>query len=350
MNAHPSGRAGAHEEGDPREDPAAFRRCLAQFGTGVTVVTARAGQELVGMTANSFSSVSLEPPLVLWSIKRTSQSFPAFQRTTHFAVNVLSSQQVALSKHFGRSGSDKFDGVVHRLGVGGAPVLEGAIASFECRRHCDFDGGDHVIMVGHVERYTRSDGEALLFAQGRYGTAAEHPDMTGAAIHASPPPAGPMHEFLTALMYRAHGALSGALDAGRKAEGLTVLQSRLMAAIETLPGSTLETLLPELFLGFNAAENTVMELIAMGVVSAGPNGELALTPAGQARSRALLDRARAIEKHELAGIPLQDIAACRRVLEALVGRHRSAREQAAASGAPQDMADGPGPRGTGGKG
>jgi hypothetical protein len=114
--------------------------------------------------------------------------------------------------------------------------------------------------------------------------------------------------------------LSTALDEGRQAEGLSVLQSRLMAAIETLPGTTLEGLLPELFLGFNAAENTVHELVHMGLVHIGPHGELTLTEAGRHRNHALLERARAIEARELSNIPQSDIASCRRVLATLVER------------------------------
>ena len=308
----------ALEAGDPSEDPAAFRRSLGQFGTGVTVITAAAEGKLVGMTANSFSSVSLDPPLVLWSAKRTSQSFSTFEVATHFAVNVLSSEQIALSQHFGRSGGDKFNDVAWRPGIGGAPLLDGVLCSFECSKAASYPGGDHLIMLGAVERFARYDRNALLFAQGRYCMAAGFPDLPErpAAGHAP----GPMNEFMTALMYRAHGVLSTALDEGRQAEGLSVLQSRLMAAIETLPGTTLEGLLPELFLGFNAAENTVHELVRMGLVHIGPHAELTLTEAGQHRNHALLERARAIEARELSNIPQNDIASCRRVLATVVER------------------------------
>jgi len=314
----------AVEAGDPAADPAAFRRALGQFATGVTVITAAAGDKRVGMTANSFSSVSLDPPLILWSAKRTSQSFPVFEAATHFAVNVLASDQMALSKHFGRSGDDKFKDLAWRPGIGDAPILEGAVCVFECRKAAAYPGGDHLIMLGAVERFARHDRGALLFAQGRYCVAADFPDMPDLSAAAGPrDAAGPMNEFMTALMYRAHGVLSAALDEGRQAEGLTVLQSRLMAAIETLPGSTLAALLPELFLGFNAAENTVNELVRMGLVHVAPGGALTLTLAGEDRSRALLARARAIEARELSNIPPNDIASCRRVLAQLVGRPRN---------------------------
>ncbi|MBR0857739.1 flavin reductase [Bradyrhizobium liaoningense] len=311
--------------GDPKDDPAAFRRCLGQFGTGVTVITAAHCGELVGMTANSFSSVSLDPPLVLWSAKRTSQSFPTFKAATHFAVNVLSSEQIALSNHFGRSGGDKFKDVSWKHGIGGAPLLDGTLCSFECRKAAEYPGGDHLILLGEVERFVRHDHSPLLFAQGRYCTATDFVDPTDRPKATGQLQArGPMNEFMTALMYRAHGVLSAALDEGRQAEGLSVLQSRLMAAIETLPGSRLDSLLPELFLGLNAAENTVDELVQMGLVQVGPGGGLNLTERGRDRNHALHERARAIEARELSGISPREIANCRNVLNKLVERAATA--------------------------
>jgi DNA-binding MarR family transcriptional regulator len=235
-------------------------------------------------------------------------------------VNVLSHDQIALSKHFGRSGADKFSDISWRPGIGGAPLLEGTLCSFECRKTAEYPGGDHLIVLGAVRRFARYERGALLFAQGRYCMAADFPDLTDRPAASRQHAAGPMNEFMTALMYRAHGVLSAALDEGRHAEGLTVLQSRLMAAIETLPGRTLESLLPELFLGRNAAENTLDELVRMGIVHVGPDGELTLTQAGTDRNHALLERARRIEARELSEIPQSEIASCRRVLSRLVGR------------------------------
>lgn len=308
------------EFGDPAADPASFRRCLGQFATGVTVITASSTDSLVGMTANSFSSVSLDPPLVLWSAKRGSPSYPAFESASHFAINILSDDQIHLSKHFGKSGPDKFDEVAWAPGAGGAPLLHGALASFECRRVASYPGGDHTIFLGQVERFTRHDRSALLFVQGRYGIAADHPE---AATQQSPHQdiaAGPMNEFLTALLYRAHGSLSDALEEGRRAEGLSLLQTRLMSAIETLPNRSLEDLLPHLFLGANAAQGTVHELEAMGIVAVSNEGLLTLTARGIDRSRALLARARDIEARNIADLPATDVAACRRVLNRLISR------------------------------
>ena len=150
-------------------DAASFRAALGMFATGVTIVTARAADgSLVGLTANSFNSVSLSPPLVLWSLGRASYSAQAFLAATHFAVNVLSAGQIALSRHFAHPSEDKFAGVATREGMGGLPLLADAAAVFECSTEAIHPGGDHAILVGRVERYAYSEREPLVFSRGRY--------------------------------------------------------------------------------------------------------------------------------------------------------------------------------------
>ena len=142
------------------------------FATGVTIVTARrADGSLVGLTANSFNSVSLEPPLVLWSLSRSAGSMPAFERGSHYAVNILAASQHALAERFASKVVDRFVDVVFREGGGGAPVLEGAAAVFECFNRSQYEEGDHVIFVGEVERCSWRPGVApLIFHGGRYFT------------------------------------------------------------------------------------------------------------------------------------------------------------------------------------
>jgi len=176
VRAFPNGVQNQMSE-SPSVDARALRRCLGQFGTGVTVITARVGAERVGVTANSFSSMSLDPPLVLWSIKRTSRSFEAFQAAEHFAVNILSSEQVAIAQAFSGSAADKFSGVDWTAGKTGAPVILGTIATIECRVQLRHDGGDHVVLIGYADDFRQSHGEALLFCQGRYAVAIDHPQL-----------------------------------------------------------------------------------------------------------------------------------------------------------------------------
>ncbi|MGE0799287.1 MAG: flavin reductase [Lautropia sp.] len=142
---------------------------LGTFVTGVTVVTTRAaGGKAYGVTANSFSSVSLDPPLVLWSQSISSSSHPAFRDSEHFAVNILADDQVHLSNHFAKSADDKFSDIEHSDGVGGSPVLHGAAAHIECVKVASYPGGDHVVFLGRVERITQGGRRPLAFGQGRY--------------------------------------------------------------------------------------------------------------------------------------------------------------------------------------
>lgn len=151
----------------PDFDAPQFRRALAQFATGVTVVTTLGPDgDLVGLTASSFNSVSLEPPLVLWSLSRQANSLQAFELHTHYSINVLAADQLALARRFAARGVDRFAGVPFRLGRGGAPVLEGCVAWFECFNRSRYEEGDHVIFVGQVEACGFAPGPPLLFHDG----------------------------------------------------------------------------------------------------------------------------------------------------------------------------------------
>ena len=144
-----------------------LRDALGRFATGVTVVTCRADGPL-GITANSFASVSLRPPLVLWSPARFSRRFDAFAGAEHFAIHVLGEEQGAIGEGFSAAG-DAFDGLAHGANPEGCPVIDGCLARFECRAHARHDGGDHDIVVGRVLRASSREGRPLIFASGSYG-------------------------------------------------------------------------------------------------------------------------------------------------------------------------------------
>ena len=155
-----------------------YRQALGQFATGVTVVSARAKDgRKIGLTVNSFTSVSLDPPLVLWSLSRQATDFAEFSGASHFVVNVLAANQYYLSRQFSATDADKFAGVECTEGPAGCPLLKGATAHFVCRRTREFDGGDHVIVLGEVEEYKWSEGEPLVFHSGRYHVTTRHPDL-----------------------------------------------------------------------------------------------------------------------------------------------------------------------------
>ncbi|WP_261844935.1 flavin reductase [Aliamphritea ceti] len=156
-----------------------FRRALGQFPTGVTVITTldESGNP-VGVTASSFNSVSIEPALVLWSIDKGANSLSAFENAKHFAVNVLSREQVSTSNNFASRGEDKFANADYHTGIGGVPLLDDYAAQFECSTWAVYEGGDHLILVGEVKDYRHhSETEPLVFARGSYAVSAQHPEM-----------------------------------------------------------------------------------------------------------------------------------------------------------------------------
>lgn len=163
----PSRRAQA-----PSFSPREFRAALGMFATGVTIVTTRAADgSPIGLTANSFNAVSLAPPLVLWSLSQAAASLAAFRAGSHYAINVLASDQRALAERFAAKGADRWRGVESVPGAGGAPLIAGAAATFECFNRSRYDEGDHVIFVGEVERCgRRADASPLLFHGGRFYT------------------------------------------------------------------------------------------------------------------------------------------------------------------------------------
>ena len=165
MSNRPSAKA-------PSFSTADFRGALGMFATGVTIVTAQdANGQLVGLTANSFNSVSLSPPLVLWSLAKTAGSMPVFARGSHYAIHILAAEQKALAERFAAKHVNRFEGVSWQPGMAGAPILEGCAAVFECFNRSQYEEGDHVIFVGEVEHCTRrAEVSPLIFHGGRFFT------------------------------------------------------------------------------------------------------------------------------------------------------------------------------------
>ena len=150
-----------------------LRDALAQFATGVAIVCARGhGDRYVGFTANSFSSASLEPPLILWTLARRSASLAAFDATERYAVNVLSASQVELARRFSRPHADRFVDVPFRLGWSDAPLIDACVAWFECRHHARHRAGDHIVFIGEVVTVERAAGQGLVFHHGRFAATA----------------------------------------------------------------------------------------------------------------------------------------------------------------------------------
>ncbi len=144
-----------------------FRDALGRFATGVTIVTINRPTGPMGFTANSFTSLSMDPPLVLWSLAKSAQRYPFFAEAGHFAIHVLAADQLHLIDRFHRNGPG-FEGLKHDLSANNVPLLAGALARFECDLHTTYEGGDHLIVVGRVQRVACEDGAPLVFLEGRF--------------------------------------------------------------------------------------------------------------------------------------------------------------------------------------
>jgi flavin reductase (DIM6/NTAB) family NADH-FMN oxidoreductase RutF len=154
-----------------------FKQALSRFPTGVSIITthqmgeanpAEWGHQFVGLTASSFNSVSLTPPLVVWSLGLKSRTLPSFQKASHYVINVLSDQQLALCQQFAFGQGDRFNGVGFETGSAGLPILKGALAWFECRNRSQYLEGDHIIFVGEVEVCGFAEGTPLVHQQGGF--------------------------------------------------------------------------------------------------------------------------------------------------------------------------------------
>ena len=220
-----------------------FRNALGQFATGVTIVTTfdDAGRP-TGVTASSFNSVSLDPPLVLWSLAKSAQSLAAFQNSGHFAVHVLGQDQQDMSNRFARSGEDKFAGVDYRCTEEGVPIFDGCVARFVCRTAYQYEGGDHVILVGEVVDFETSDCEPLVFHRGSYkearqpaagGEAADTVDVDAATF---------TEDFLSYLMARAHFQLSLPVARLRREWEMSETEFLCLSLLSLTPGLSLAEL------------------------------------------------------------------------------------------------------------
>lgn len=310
-------RALAYEVSDPAEDTRAFRNALGQYGTGVAVITAVHEGRPVAMTVNSFAAVSLDPPLVLWSLRNDSSRAPAFLAAHRFAVNVLAADQMEVARAVAVSGADgALAGVDWTEGVGGEALVDGAVARFECRVHDVLAGGDHQILVGRVDRCSVSEAEPLLFVQGGYATpeplTQERADTGVQALpqgDADEP--APFAQLVTAASHR----LSRSFDEVRARYGLGVASSRVLKRLGGGP-LDVDALATTSYLGPRVVEDALSELLDNGLV-ARVGDRFHQTPAGHDLREQVAESARRFNDAALAGLPEADVAAAQRVLAAL---------------------------------
>ena len=279
-----------------------FRSALGAFATGVTIVTTRTGSGVdVGLTANSFNSVSLEPPMVLWSLAKNAKSLPAFLESRYFAVHVLSSSQEQLSHTFATRGADKFQGLAIERGRGDIPLLDGCSARFQCRTAVKYEGGDHVVFIGEVEAFDHFDRPPLVFHGGRYAAAVARPKPPPAS-ETGEPDSSFSEDFLIFLLGRAHFQLFLGLRRDLERHGLTEWQWFVLSILGVRDNRTVAELDEILW---RTGTRVTYELVA-GLVAAGfaqlhgsndPHARITLTEEGRRVVIELVAAAKATESH-----------------------------------------------------
>ncbi|MBJ7553495.1 p-hydroxyphenylacetate 3-hydroxylase reductase component [Marinomonas spartinae] len=225
-------------------DPKEFRRCLGNFATGVTVMTAKSSDgKQVGVTANSFNSVSLDPPLILWSIVKTSSSYAIFEQSEHFAVNILAADQIDLSNNFAKPSDDKFANIEYTSGVGGSPILSNTAANFQCEKYQVVDGGDHWIMIGKVVAFENHGRAPLLYVQGSYAGAVS---FTGAKTAANNVASGEtlarLHDSAIYLMHKVLQKVQMNYLPKQSSTGLSTGEARILLVLSDAKNITREDL------------------------------------------------------------------------------------------------------------
>ena len=295
-----------------------FRTALGSFATGVTIVTTVGDDgEPVGVTASSFNSVSLDPPLVLWSLAKSSLSRIAFCESGHFAIHVLAADQEDLSNAFARSGEDKFSGVDWQAGSEGSPVLSNYAALFECRTVHQYEGGDHVILVGEVMAYDQRNKSPLLFHGGRY--AETRPKLANEVEQGVDITEGRFTEdFLLYLVSRAHFQSSRPTRAKLENLGLTQSEYMALAALSMSGAASADELRARLdHTGFAPTSGELQEMEARALLVK-VDGRFDLAEKGRHDLIETLSVAKAFEDDLLDHFTPQEISDAKHVLKKLI--------------------------------
>jgi flavin reductase (DIM6/NTAB) family NADH-FMN oxidoreductase RutF len=303
-------------------DSRAFRRALGNFATGVTVISAATpGGQKVGVTANSFNSVSLEPPLVLWSIDKRSNSYEVFEQATHFAVNVLAADQIEISNQFARPSDDKFAGVLHEAGEGGAPLLADCAARFQCEKYQQVDGGDHWILIGKVVAFDDLGRSPLLYHQGVYSMVLPHTRMTLKSEGQQPASTlqGRLSNHLYYLMNQAVRSYQSNYQPRQLSTGLRTSEARMLMVLENDAGLGLCDLLREVAMPEREIKQAAEILKRKGMVTDADERYL-LTPAGVNQAEELWRIASEQQDKVFSGFSFEQIETFKSMLKAVIAQ------------------------------
>ncbi|CAM5292862.1 flavin reductase [Thauera mechernichensis] len=304
-------------------DPQDFRAALGTFTTGVTIITTRAADgEPIGITANSFNSVSLNPPLVLWSLAKNARSREAFANAKHWNVHVLSAAQEALSGRFARQGEDKFSGLELDEGISKAPLLNGCTARFQCRTAFSYDGGDHIIFVGEVLAYDRSELPPLVFQSGQYALAARKPREEVRLGSTPPPECSYTEDLLGYLLGRAHYQMLHALRQLLSTQALDERSFFILSVLSIRDGLSLQEINGFIsYTGMLADETSMSALESQRLVAIEQDEErtrYVLTADGREASLRQIALAKAVEEDVAAKLGTGDTMALKLLLKRLI--------------------------------
>jgi 3-hydroxy-9,10-secoandrosta-1,3,5(10)-triene-9,17-dione monooxygenase reductase component len=310
---------------DDREGHARrFRRALGAFATGVTIVTTRdaKGRDL-GLTANSFNSVSLDPPMVLWSLAKNARSLPAFLAASHFAVHVLAADQEELSLRFATRGSEKFAGLALERGASQVPLLRGCSARFQCRTAFRHEGGDHMIFVGAVESFDESDRPPLVFHGGRYALAVEKEPIGQPQSESAEPDSSFSQDFLIYLLGRAQFQLFLSLRRDLEQHGLSEEQWFVLSILGVSDDRTVAELDRLLwYTGHRVTYELLAALTAAGFAdlhgSYDPHARVTLTENGRRAVIELVAAAKAAEDHAERNLGTAEVRILKRALRTII--------------------------------
>jgi len=301
-------------------DPKAFRRALGNFATGVTIITTRAPDgKGAGVTASSFNSLSMDPPLILWSCIKETPSCKIFETATHFAVNILASDQMEMSNHFARQQDDKFAGIEWEEGIGGAPIFPGCAGRFQCEAYNKLEGGDHWIFVGRVVAFDDFGRSPLCFHQGAYSMVFSHPETyPGSRQSASQKEdQGRLgnHEFF--LMMRAVRAYQERYRPKVVTLGLHLIESRILVVLNDFSGLSIEQLVVHLHAPINEAREALFSLSDRGMVSTDGDGYV-LTDSGNSKAEQIWNLAQAHAKETFERFSTAEVDTFTSVLRQLI--------------------------------
>ncbi|MDG1731411.1 MAG: flavin reductase family protein [Thalassotalea sp.] len=304
-------------------DNQAFRQALGSFTTGVTIITATAPDGTpIGLTANSFNSVSLDPPLVLWSLAKTSLSVDAFNEAEHWNVHVLSQHQQDLSNTFASRGEDKFKDISLEDGISNAPLIPDCSARFQCRNTVTHDGGDHLIFIGEVLDFDQQTLPPLVFQQGQYAMTARKPWED---VSLSSQPAAPQcsynEDLLGYLIGRSHFQILYRMRKILDEQALEDSHFFALSVMNIQQRLTLEELNTHLdYTGHSLSEMDVDFLVRQDLIKKLDDDVYQLTSSGQEASLHHIAQAKAIEEELIEELGMGDVMALKLMLKRLINK------------------------------